>query len=445
MSESSCASQQMQVPLIEGTSVEKQEKKSFRNVGEFLKADSGWNTMMWLTGAFHYPLFDLRHSPAASLVQLIACLGFLVQSLICVYDLWANVNRDLTIAQIAYVIGDVVILIQNTSIIVGILYAVERIRQPFGSAGNRSAAGEIACFEYAMKKCKVFIGVAVLMFTFTGCVITYNGYTQIDYDHSFVLSLCAVVASLVASNLLSLWMMVFIWVDTEASDRVVASAVSAAGDGTLSVARYCRKLAQFRSRMANIGSLMDFVVIVAYINTLAFGLILLVCPPPIALSYISTFGREPVILLLTLPAIAAVNDRHPDLLRCVAESDLTDEVTAGGLRGSILMEPTPPKPPPSPRPVSASGGLNSSQIQNLDLDTLSSDAENGRAGGYDLVKSLQEQITQLRLWVAINNAPLHIPILTSKIITRDNLRTQLTGSVLFIISIVAKMLVEQYS
>lgn len=84
--------------------------------------------------------------------------------------------------------------------------------------------------------------------------------------------------------------------------------------------RYHRKIAQFKKRMASIGGLLDVVVIVAYINTIAFAFILLVCPPKIALSYVATFGRETVILLLMLPGIASVNDRHKELLNAVANT-----------------------------------------------------------------------------------------------------------------------------
>ena len=58
------------------------------------------------------------------------------------------------------------------------------------------------------------------------------------------------------------------------------------------------------------------------------------------------------------------------------------------------------------------------------------------------IVGLQQQINHLRLWVAVHNAPLQIPILTSKILTRDSLRTQFTGSVLFLGGIVLKMLFE---
>lgn len=445
----------MDTPLITKDKAD-QFTSDYSSIGEYLKTNAEWNAILWCAGAFHFPLFDIYDSPVASLVQLIACFGFIFQLFACLYDLYAHLMMEMNISQVAYIVGDVVVMIQNATIVMGISYAVDRIQKPFGRPGTgafrtRSAAGESACFEYALKKTKVYVSLAVLMFTFTGCIIAYNGYTAVSYSNSFLLSLAAVVFSLVVGNLLSLWMMIFIWVDTEASNRVVSSAVVAACDCTLSVNRYYRKLNQFRSRMVSIASLLDVVVIVAYINTAAFGFILLVCPAEIALSYVATFGRETVILLLMLPGIAAVNDRHTELMRRVGESDLSQQVQPDGVRISTYLQPTPTVTNSSPElsnPNIVVTGMSNSRAaaydSNNDLESCSggfSAMETGAAISVSQ-RHLQEQINQLRLWVAVNNAPLHIPILNNKIIGRDSLLTQLFGSVLFVLSIGAKMLLE---
>ena len=295
------------------------------------------------------------------------------------------------------------------------------------------------------------------------------------------MSLVDIVATLVASNFLSLWMMIFIWVDTKASARVVDATIVAATEGTLSLSRYHRKVGQFQRRMANIGNLLNVVVIVCYINTMAFGFILLVCPASIALSYLATFGREPVILMLMLPGIADVNDRHKDLLNAVAEGGSRDmggqsnlaTDDRGSNRFSTYISPdtfdstvsTPSNPNPTTRAHTSS---TTAPIVDTNMESFSITRTSSLAGGHSsmdmsvlvdiekdsytnnsstviLMQQMQAQIDQLKLWVIINNSPLQIPILGSKVITGDNLRTQLLGSVVFVVTIVVKMLFDRYS
>lgn len=430
-------------------------------IREYLISNSEWNHLLWVTGAFHYPLFDIFESPAAAVVQAIACLGFLFSILGCVYDLYCHSILYVSTAGVAYIIGDIVVLLQNASVVVGIHYAMHRMNNIFGGGegtsrsytsasgrmGSRSFAGEASCFDYALRKSRAYIIVAVLMFTFTASVILYNGYTAVTY-FNFAVSVCTVVLSLVVSNFLSLWMVIFIWIDMEASARVVASAVNAASEGKMTTARYYRKLNQFRRRMAHIGGLLDTVVMVAYINTIAFGFILVVCPPDIALSYMATFGREPIILLLILPDIAAVNDRHSELLRAVAESDVSEDIHEDGVRTSTYIAPSPHREPSIARydrfkidTMSTVGLKGESPSRRVQANDPCVDIESPFSSA---TKILQDQIDQLRLWVAVSNSPLHIPIFSSKIVTKDNLRTQLTGSILFVVTVALKMLFEKY-
>ena len=170
-------------------SITKNTKDSI-TVREYLISNPDWNHILWVTGAFHYPLFDIYVSPGATVIQIVACLGFLVAVLGCGYDLYSHCIAYISTDGIAYIIGDIVVLLQNASVVMGIYYAMNRMNDPFGDngsgsgstgttssgrVGSRSLAGEASCFDYALNKSRIFVLVAVLMFSFTAAVIIYNG------------------------------------------------------------------------------------------------------------------------------------------------------------------------------------------------------------------------------------------------------------------------------
>lgn len=152
-------------------SVNFQHMKKGEIVSDYLIADPNWNILLLITGAFHFPVFDIIKYPCVTAIQILAICGILLAVFTLIFDLYMHVTSPLYAHMgqtVAYIVGDIVVFLQTISLVLGIIYAVKRMKEPAGIAGDRTAAGQTACFDYALRKSRVFLVVAVVMFSFTG-------------------------------------------------------------------------------------------------------------------------------------------------------------------------------------------------------------------------------------------------------------------------------------
>jgi hypothetical protein len=279
-------------------------------IGEYFISESEWNIFLYFAGAFHTP--NGTQYAFGMIVKVFAILGIALATFGFTYDMYHHIYLDNhSFRESVYCIADGVVALQAATIVVGIVYAVDRMREPLTGA-------IVDEFEYVRRKSYAYTALAVLMCLFTFIVIFINGTTAVNY-YSFELSISTIVCSLLVTNMLSLWMVVFIWFDVKTCTIISEKVASLARARRLTPATYVTAHDKFVHQIDRISSVLDIVVVVAYINTITYFIILLIIPSYISLSYLATFGRETIILFMVLPDIATVNDMHTELVRVIVD------------------------------------------------------------------------------------------------------------------------------
>jgi hypothetical protein len=250
--------------------------------------------------------------------------------------------------------------------------------------------------------------------------------------YSFELSISTIVCSLLVTNMLSLWMVVFIWFDVKTCTIISEKVASLARARRLTPATYVTAHDKFVHQIDRISSVLDIVVVVAYINTITYFIILLIIPSYISLSYLATFGRETIILFMVLPDIATVNDMHTELVRVIVDKTRYCSYSLDHDHGEYGIDE---------EGKGSGAALNFNITQSSDFTACSGSVnEDGiyRSGLEDGGVGNQYQ-----LYMVVKEYTLQIPILMkSKVFTKSNIRNQLFGVLLAGIGLLIKVIVD---
>ena len=396
-------------------------------IGEYFISEPEWNIFLYFAGAFHAP-HSIKY-PWAFVVKCLASLGIILATFGFCYDMYLNEH---TFRSSVYCFADGVVALQAATIVVGIVYAVNRMREPL----NKAIIDEL---HYVRDKSFTYTILAILMCIFTFVVIFINGTTAVTY-YSFELSIATIVSSLLVTNMLSLWMVVFIWFDVKSCMIISQTVMKLAKSRRLTPASYVSAHSKFVRQIDRIASVLDIVVVVAYINTLTYFVILLIIPSYISVSYLATFGRETVILFMVLPDLATVNDIHSELVRIIVDKDRYNMNI-----GVPFADP------------GDSEGNNNHTHNNLNFNIAqSSDSVSFSTSGLgsainsdsDSIPSYflpvhAEEGNSYNLYMIVKEFPLQIPIIMkSKVFTMNHIRNQCFGVLLAALGLLVKVIVD---